>query len=82
MHSQTKSLLESLIELSSERDNSFVIESRGSHIIASAIALLDTIAECYDAATSEELEKNLLSSIRHRNSNKFCRGIKKIQESK
>lgn len=82
MHNQTKTLLESLIELSSKKDNSFIIESRGSHIISSAISLLETITEYYGEATAIELEKGLLSSIRHRNANKFSRGIKKLQENK
>ena len=80
MHSKTKSLLESLVELSPTRDNTNIIESRGSHIISSAIALLENISEFYGDDTALELEKRLLSSIRHRNNNKFVRGIHNLRE--
>jgi hypothetical protein len=82
MKKTTKSLLESLTDLVPEKDCSLVIESRGQHIIASAITLLETIEQHYGEEFGEEMEKRLFSSIRNRNHAKFSRGIKKISESK
>jgi hypothetical protein len=82
MNVKTKSLLESLVDLTPSKDNSLIIESRGTHVISSAISLLETISECYGQELAEELEKRMLSSIRHRNNGKFIRGIKNLQASK
>jgi hypothetical protein len=78
MKSQTKSLLESLVDLHPSQDTSLIIESRGSHIIASAIALLETIEEEYGQQLAENLEKRLLSSIRNKNNGKFTRATKAL----
>ena len=83
MKTKTKSLLESLIELVPARDTALMVESRGSHIIASAIGLLESINEQYGAAAAEDLEKRLLSSIRNRNTGKFVRASRAlVAESK
>jgi hypothetical protein len=78
MKETTKSLLESLVDMAPSQDTSLVIEVRGSHIIASAIQLLDTIEKNYGAQLAEDLEKRLLSSIRNRNSGKFTRATKTL----
>jgi hypothetical protein len=82
MKKSTKSLLESLTDLVPERDRNLVIESRGQHIIASAITLIETIEQTFGSELAEEMEKRLLSSIRNRNNAKFCRGVKKLTEGK
>ncbi|VVC05195.1 Uncharacterised protein [uncultured archaeon] len=74
---KTKSLLESLMEFPSQ-DAPLVIESRGNNIIAGAIKLIDTIEEQYGEELAENLEKRLLSSIHHRNTQKFQTGIKNL----
>ena len=78
MKPTTKSLLESLCELTPQQDTSLVIETRGTHIIASAIQLLETIQANYGEQLAEEMEKRLLSSIRNRNNGKFVRGTKNL----
>jgi hypothetical protein len=78
MKQQTKSILESLVELSPAQDTSLIIESRGTHIIASAIQLLKTVEENYGQQLAEELEKRLFSSIRNRNESKFVRATKAL----
>jgi hypothetical protein len=78
MKSTTKSLLESLVELAPPQDTSLIIESRGSHIIASAIKLIETVQEHYGNQLAEDLEKRLLSSIRNRNNGKFVRATKSL----
>ena len=78
MNNKTKSLLQELVDLAPSQDTSLIIESRGSHIIASAIKLLETIQENYGQELAEDLEKRLLSSIRNRNSGKFTRATKTL----
>lgn len=76
MNTKTKSLLESLIDISPSKDNTLIIESRGSHVIASAISLLETINDLYGEDKAAEMEKRLLSSIRCRNTERFSKGLK------
>jgi hypothetical protein len=78
MKAQTKSILESLVDLAPLQDTSLVIEARGTHIIASAIKLIETVQEYYGDSRAEELEKRLLSSIRNRNYGKFVRATKTL----
>lgn len=78
MKTTTKSLLESLVELAPAQDTSLIIESRGSHIIASAIKLIETVEENFGQELAEELEKRLLSSIKNRNNGKFVRATKAL----
>ena len=78
MNIKTKSLLESLVELAPTQDTSLIIESRGTHIIASAIQLLENVREHYGESLAEELEKRLLSSIKNRNNGKFIRATKTL----
>ena len=80
MKIQTKSLLDSLIELSPQRDTSLVLESRGSHVISSAITLIESIKNEFGEEFALDMEKRLLSSIRNRNHGKFVRGIRGITE--
>lgn len=82
MNVKTKSLLESLVELSSNSETSLIIESRGANIIASAINLLETIQEQYGEELAEELEKRLLSGIRNKNDGKFVKAAKSLGQIK
>ncbi len=78
MKPRTKSLLESLVELSPNQDRSLIIESRGNNLIASAIQLLDLIQEHYGEPAAQDLEKRLLSSIKNRNNGKFVRATRTL----
>jgi hypothetical protein len=82
MNIRTKSLLESLVELSSSQDTSLIIESRGNNIISSAIALIETIQYTYGQELAEELEKRLILSIRGKNGTRFAKGAKKLRPIK
>lgn len=82
MRKSTRSILQELSDIGVSRDTDFVIESRGSNIIQSAINLLELIKENYDIETAAELERRFINSIKGSDPAKFKRGIKKIQESK
>jgi hypothetical protein len=82
MQKKTRSILE---ELSSARVNSDpenFVESRASHIIDSAINLIQYIREHFDDQTAFTLEKKFNSAIKNLDSNKFTKGVSKIRELK
>lgn len=80
MRKRTKSILEELNNMVSEKDRSHIIESRATHIIDSAIHLINEIRIHYDNETASELERRLLNSIRGQDPNKFKRGIRKLSD--
>jgi len=77
----TRTILDEITNIVPDRDRTSVIESRGSHVITSAINLLETIAAYYGPDVSDEMERRLVNSIRSRNPIKFSRGARKISES-
>jgi len=78
---RTRSLLEEFDDMLSS-DKEAIIESRASHIIESAIKLINTIKENYDTQFSDELERRFLLSIKNQDYDKFLKGIRRIQASK
>lgn len=82
MRKSTRSILQELSNIGMSRDTDMIIESRGSNIIQSAINLLESIRENYDAEVAGELERRFINSIKAGDNAKFKRGIKKIQENK
>lgn len=77
MQKRTRSLLEELESVGSNRDINHVIENRANNIIVSAINLLELMNRHYDKDKAELLEKRLLSAIKNRDQNKFAKSIKK-----
>ena len=80
MQRKTKSLLEELEALGSNRDKSHIIESRGHNIITSAINLIEMINKCYSPEQAETLEKKLLSAIKNKDQTRFSRSLRKNSE--
>jgi hypothetical protein len=78
----TRSLLEELNAISHRKDSEAVIESRATHVINSAINLLQLIKENYDPEKAYELERRLLNSIRGGDASKFTRSIRRLRDSK
>lgn len=78
----TRSLLEELNDIYLKKDKEAIVEARASHIISSAINLLELMKKSYTAEQSVELEKRFINSIRTGDLSKFTRGIKKIKEIK
>jgi hypothetical protein len=73
-------MLEEITGYSPGRDNNLLIESRGNHIINSAINLMQLIRENYAPEQAEELERRLLNSIRTQDPAKFSRGLRKFKD--
>lgn len=82
MKKSTRSILQELSEIGLSRDTTLIIESRASNIMQSAINLLELIKENYDPEVSDDLERRFINSIKSGDTNKFKRGLKKLQESK
>lgn len=80
MQKRTRSLLEELESIGSDRDINHVIESRANNVITSAINLIELINRNYSAEKAELLEKKLLSSIKNREPSKFAKSIRKKHE--
>lgn len=81
MQKKTRSLLEELESISTNRDLSYIIESRAHNIITSAINLLELINKHYDKNKSELLEKKLLSAIKGRDQARFSKSMRKNHEN-
>lgn len=79
MKTNVRSLLEE-IESLSKKDTSYIIESRGSNIITSAINLLELIGKHYGADQAQLIEKRLLSAIKNRDQSRFSRAVRKKNE--
>ena len=82
MKRQTRSLLEELNDIAVKKDTEAVIESRATHVIDSAINLINSIKENFDPETAYELERRFINSIKAADPAKFTRGIRKLRDSK
>lgn len=82
MKRTTRSLLEELNSISHRKDSEAIIESRATHVIDSAINLLQLIKETYDPEKAYELERRLVNSIRGGDASKFTRSIRRLRDSK
>lgn len=81
MQKRTRSILEELdaiyTEKNADRDRRYVIESRASNVIASAIRLVEQIEASYPADQAENLVRKLLNAIRSKDAGKFTRSVRR-----
>ena len=81
MQKRTRSILEELdaiyIEKNAERDRRYIIESRASNVISSAIRLVEQIEESYSPEQADNLVRKLLNAIRDRDPSKFVRTVRR-----
>jgi hypothetical protein len=80
MQKRTKSLLEELESIGSNRDMNHVIESRAHNVITSAINLIELMNRHYSVEKAELLEKKLLSAIKGKDSRRFAKSLRKKDE--
>jgi len=78
----TRSLLQELNLVSVKKDNEALIESRATHVIDSAINLLNLIRENFTAEQAYELERRMINSIKSGDSSKFVRSIRRLRDNK
>lgn len=81
MQKKTKSILEELDTLYeekyAERDRRYIIETRASNVIASAIRLIEQIEAEFPTEQADNLTRKLLNAIRTKDSGKFSRSVRK-----
>jgi hypothetical protein len=81
MQKRTRSILEELdaiyVEKNAERDRRYIIESRASNVIASAVRLVEQIESTYPADQAENLVRKLLNAIRTKDAGKFTRSVRR-----
>tara|TARA_E500000178_G_C16922887_1_gene708069 strand:- start:284 stop:583 length:300 start_codon:yes stop_codon:yes gene_type:complete len=82
MHKKTRSILEELSSVRFDKEPENFVEHRASHIIDSAINLVNYIRENFDPQTSYQLEKKFNSAIKNLDRNKFYKGVSRIKELK
>jgi hypothetical protein len=80
MQKKTRSILEELDSLYIERDRRAIIETRASNLIESAIRLLEQIDAEFSAEQAENLQRKLLNAIKHRDTGKFSRSVRRTHE--
>ena len=77
MQKRTRSILDELNSMYTDRDRNLVIESRAANIIASAVNLLEQIDAAYTPEQAENLTRKLLNAIRTRDASRFSRTVRK-----
>ena len=81
MQKKTKSILEELDTLYeekyAERDRRYIIETRASNVIASAVRLIEQIEAEFPSDQADNLTRKLLNAIRTKDSGKFSRSVRK-----
>ena len=81
MQKRTRSILEELDaiyeEKNAERDRRYIIESRASNVIASAVRLVEQIEAAYPPDLAENLVRKLLNAIRTKDAGKFTRTVRR-----
>lgn len=80
MQKRTRSLLEELEAIGSNRDLKHVIESRANNIITSAINLIELMNRHFPPEKAELLEKKLLSSIKGKDQRRFSKSLRAKNE--
>ena len=81
MQKRTRSILEELDSIYEEkfqdRDRRYIVESRATNVIASAIRLIEQIEEAYPSDQAENLVRKLLNAIRDKDARKFTRTVRR-----
>ena len=82
MDKQFKSIVDELNTYVPTRNKDVFIEGRAQQVIASARNLIRLVQESYDPEIADDLTKRLLSAIKNDDTEKFCRKVRQIRESK
>ena len=77
-----KNFIDELDAIVPARSKHTVIESRATHLIASAINLVRLIRESFPEEQADDLVKRLHRSIMSEDERKFTRKIKEIRKTK
>ena len=85
MQKKTRSIFEELDGIYTERhsnlaERKYIVESRASNVIVSAVRLMEQIEDLYDTEQAANLHRKLLNAIRLRDPNKFSRSVRRTDE--
>lgn len=76
----SRSILEELNRAVPSKKKEHVVESRGHHIISSAVNFLQVLTENFTEEEAEQITRRFLSAIKGGDPNRFIRAIRKIRE--
>ena len=79
LHQSSRSILEELQRATPTKSKEHVVETRGHHIISSAIYFLDVLTENYTEEEAKQITQRFLSAIRGGDPQRFVRSIRKIR---
>jgi uncharacterized protein (UPF0305 family) len=82
MDNKMRSIVEELSSYVPPKNKEIFIEGRAQQVIASARNLIKLVEQSYPPEVADELTKRLLSAIKNDDSEKFCRKVRQIKESK
>jgi len=81
LHQSSRSILEELQRAVPSKTKEHVVESRGHHIISSAVHFLDVLTENYTDAEAEQITLRFLSALRGGDPPRFIRSVLKVRYS-
>lgn len=79
---KSRTLLEELTTLTPKRNKAEAISSRASHVIQSAINLLEDLKKHYGEEDAEYLEKKFYNAVKAKDADKFSRMLDKVAKDK
>ncbi len=82
LHQSSRSILDELQRAVPNKTKEHVLESRGHHILSSAVNFLEVLTENYTDEEAEQITRRFLSAIRGGDPKRFIRQIRKIREAK
>ena len=81
MQKKTRSILDELDTIYQERfqdrDRRYIVESRATNVISSAIRLIEQIEAAYPPDQADNLVRKLLNAIRDKDPAKFTRTVRR-----
>lgn len=75
-----KSIIDELGDLVPIKNKHTVVEARATHVITSAIHLIETLKVMYPEAQAEDLTKRLIRSILQEDPQKFHRKLNQLRK--
>ena len=80
---KSRSILEEMNSISTDRNKHHVLENRVEHLVSSAANIKEILYSLYEEDVALDLERRLINSIKSGDPKKFSRGINKAtKESK
>ena len=82
MDNKMRSIVDELSAYIPPKNKEAFLEGRAQQVIASARNLIELVENNYSPEVAEDLTKRLLSAIKNNDSEKFCRKVRQVRESR